>query len=276
MPIELEPHVLQARVSILTASINERAGGTPDVIRFGESDRLTRERHEDILMVHLGMKPMATFFDPVLDIRRRFGEDYVSRLVKPGIVISPRGDAVWNSEIVEEVLNENEDLLAKSIHLYPELQTKLISPQSPDFVSFVRMVANIDDLKEGIALEGVMLGYPREACETFGTYYPLFGILVGMVKDALEKERRDSILNNSFPFYQLATNEGGLRDELLKVADSLPRRVNPYIVKALQQMRLADVPGTRYFTFGDITALHERKVRDAFSQSGIKQKLGLK
>lgn len=275
MSIELEPQVLRARVNSLMEGINEGAGHALDIGSLRELDRLTHERHEDLLMVHLGMKPMATFFEPVIDIRRRFGESYISKLAKPEMRMSTSGDAIWNPEFVEEVLVDNNDLLNRSLDYYPDLSSRLVSPQSSDFIRFVRMASNMHDLKEAIALEGVMHGYPREACEILGEYHPLISRLVGIVRDTLEERRQDSILNSNFSPYQLALNEGGLKDELLRVADSLPRKINPKVINNIQQMRLADVPGSRYFTFRDITVNHERRVKEAFFQSGIRQKLGI-
>lgn len=276
MPVEFEPKIIQARANALVANISEATKLGLDIGHLRELDQLTHERHEDLLMVHLKIKPMATYFDPVLDIRRRFGEDYISHLVRPEVLVSSAGDAVWNPELVEEVLDDNEDLIVKILNQHPEVNTRLASPKSPDFLRFVRMISNIDDLGEAIVLEGVMLGYPKEACEIFAEYYPLFDGLIGVVRSALEERNADSILNSDFSLYQLTDNEGGLKDELLRVVDTLPRKINPRLIEGIQQMRFANVPGTRFFTFGDLTTEHEKRVKDAYLQSGIRQGLGLK
>jgi hypothetical protein len=278
MPIEFDPTMLRSKADSLAASLAAARTSGGELAPFKNLDVLTRERREDLLMVHLGMKPMATFFEPILDIRSRFGTDYVAHLAKPGIVVSSKGDAIWNPELVNEALAENFDLVEIVANRYPALsiELNLESTQSPDFSRFVRMLSNAPgDDAEAIILEGVMLGYPKEACEQFSETFPLLARLVAVVGQVLEERGEDSILRHDYALHELVENKGGLKDELLKVADTLPRKINPRILDLVRKLKFANVPGSRFITFGNLTTDYERKIREAYAGSGIEGSISL-
>jgi hypothetical protein len=277
MPIEFDSTRLERKVEVLAASLTS---GKPvaEIDTLRDLDTLTRERHEDLLMVCLGMKPMATFFEPALDLRRRFGADYIKCLTGSEIVVSPKGDAIWQPQLTNEVLTENLDLVEIVSSRYPALSIELSleSSQSFDFSRFVKMLSNApEDDAEATILEGIMLGYPKEACEQFAEIYPLLGRLVGIVGGVLEERGEDSILRHDYTLHELVENKGGLKDKLLKVVDTLPRKINPRILDLVQKLKFANVPGSRFITFGDLTADYERKISEAYAQSGVKESLSL-
>lgn len=268
MPIELSHEILQVKANDLMAGLSEATKNGLDISHLSRLDQLTQQRHEDLLLVCLGMKPMATYFEPFLNIRS-LGEPYLEQMLQPGMLVSQSGDAIWNPQLVKEILVENEDLLNKVLAQEPYLEERLTAPSSKEFARFVRMLSNVDCLKEATALEGVMLGYPREACEIFGEYYPLLYRLIGIAVEAVEERGEDSVIADDFTLNQFIENENGLKDELLRVVDTLPRKINPKVIETIQQIRLADVPGSKFITFGEITTEYERVFREAYQSSGI-------
>lgn len=269
--------VLRERAETISNGLSDavKNGLDLDLLRYLESEvKEGHERHRDLLMVHLGLKPMASYLESVLAIYQS-APDYLPYLQSNnlGLNIIAEGDTVWNIGWEQELLNENQDLLSAIRSQLPESKNYPTYPRHGSFKKFVDFLSEQDEPKEAIALEGVLLGYPREAAFRFGAYYLSLSSLKNHVGNFLKNQGINSRLQNPMSLQSLVKNEYGAMDELLETLDRLPRKIPDWLDEVIRNIRLAEVPGTQYFTFGADTEKDEKALTDAYEASGMEEKL---
>jgi hypothetical protein len=292
MPIELNPEILQARANAYADSLLGVLDSTPNLagaltlLRGPEA-----QRQEDILMVCLGLKPYAGYLGDVFNLygprggnlERIFAGVYLNVEPRLELELSEYSHSVWNPDLFAEVIAENKDLVKEVKVKIPGVAEVLDRPSS-----LMTTLSRSEEV-EATILEGVLYGYPREASEKFAEYYPLLDRLQGVVRDTLlERELglkypflpadkayaewdNPNPLIRAYNLHMLASNTDSIKDKLLEAIPTLPRQINPTVVQVVRDFRLADVPGTQFFTFGNLTADYERQLREAYQISGIKR-----
>lgn len=240
----------------------------------------TPDTHTDLMLVYLGLRPMAEHLGMELAVRNpdfhragytlhqylrflpqgkdggtdlRFHEDsYVGDI-----------HAVWNPENTAQVLSAHTDLF----------DPRWYDPSSPSFNYWIENVSKpgrrtIDEVRYG-----VVQGIPRADAEGFTEFAPLLDDLCDSVEEAARLRKIELFPEESLitPFGQLI-NDMEVRDRVVKFIEELGEPIDPTIMNYLKTLRPAQVPGFRYTTSGPVSA-HERMLAENWNASGLPQKL---
>lgn len=227
------------------------------------------------MLVLLGLKPVGAY------MRGAFGcyqVDYRYNFfpLLPGetdlgfpLMLDIDGGYIWNPDLVEQVLQDNQlllelvhqDMIAAGRSLAP---LSLLSRDEDNFPAFMRFLSRNNN---HMVLEGLLLGFPKQACELFATYYPRVTEAVEAVWNRAKSEGRLLSLDETPSLLKLGKNEKGCRDEFISLGREFG--VNEEILTFVLTMRGSNSPGYPYITLNGLTDGEEKELTDRYIQSRV-------
>ncbi len=159
--------ILQRRADLIVTGLREMfsLGVNPkDIIQIENDDAPYPQLHRDMLMVYLGIKPLASHLIPVTEAYWKSGVFDCFEKLPSGlengvdVLYDEVGVCVWNPNQVREVLRKfgyNNKVNVRNTSEFPDFLTEIIiNPSSP----------------EQEQLAGEIHGYPSQAAELFSKH----------------------------------------------------------------------------------------------------------
>lgn len=267
-----KPEILQQRADTFIMSLRNmvRAGLNP--YEFQLLEEYASRRLRDVVQVYLGIKPAASYTPEVAETFFTIRRSYVSLLSHEKDIgfsvfqtYDQDGTSCWNPLFVADILNENNDLRGAS----------LLNPY--DYKNFGSFLDGTDgnEIPDRDVLEGLVFGIPRIAADQFSRYYIPSYILAEQLFETARDYGVTIKANPPLFLLDLSDSDGlhnpDIRDEFVRLAE-LFHYPNQELLFYIRNLRLADVPGWRYITSGQITNTEEKHNRDLYENSQFEKK----
>lgn len=273
--IETNVEVLQQRAGMYIEGIQNllKSGWPTSSLRRLLEEPRPKAKHEDIMLVYLGLKPTAPDVKEVSKILgpRRLLIPVLSEPDKIKFERSLDGFVVWNPYLVQEVTDRNSDLVSQ---FTPEKYNPF---NHHNFYNFVREFFRRGQPRRENILEGLLCGIPRPEAEKFADFII---IAPTMTRDLWNLAKREELLTEiqaPQDIRPLFNETDPLRQKILFLAENLStpildERLQHYI-HYIKNFRRANVPGFRFVTVLEDTQQYETQLTELFLSSGINQRL---
>lgn len=273
--IETDVEVLKHRAGLYIEGIQKilQTGWPVNNLRRLLEEPKPKARHEDIMLVYLGLKPAAPNVDEASKVLgpKRLLIPTPSEPDKIEIKRSLDGFIVWNPYLVKEIIDQNSDLVA---HLSPE---KYDPFNHGNFYTLTRELFQRNHARRENILEGILCGIPRKEAERYADFAAIAPTVTRDLWSLAEQIDLPTETPAPRDLRPLFDAEDPLRQKIIFLAEGVnvpasDERFHNYI-QYIKNFRRADVPGFRFVTVLESTRQYEAQLTDLFLKSGINQRL---
>jgi hypothetical protein len=234
--------------------------------------------HRDLLRVQLGLKPAGSFLLPVFsnytlpDGTFAFGA--IEKHNVGGVAYDTVGGTVWRPNLVRDVIEDpaNTKLVLRCFDQNPALAEALLEGYDSDtFSLFLATITQPGQTPDQLALAGLLYGIPKSAAVAFGNYRAAMQMLPAPLWAAAEKAGIETSVPVPETVMSVTSNKA-VSDEFARLLKGIGFP-DEALIRYLESLRLADIPGHPFVTSGDMTVLDEAKMRADYHASGLETKL---
>lgn len=265
----ITPEVVTQRADLFITSLKKAFAGGLEIPSIKNAEADSPKEHRGGILVALGLKPAASFLCQVtyeysingqpdftfLDIASQTGVD---------LKYDSRTDwCIWNPGQVGEIISSHPDIF-KEIPIDPKNESQ--------FTDYLEFLSESSKTFEQEIAAGLLHGVPLEAARRFALYYDHIN---SISVDLWHKARLTGApitLIRAPQVEELGLNLHGEKKDFLYLAQTFG--VNKLrLVDYVEHMRKADVPGSGFITYKDVTANEEAEISKLYQNSKIDQKL---